>query len=113
MAIPAALAGIAAHNQGKFWQMHDAIFAMNPITAEKITAAAEEIGLDMDRFNLDRASEAAKQRLDKDISDGANAQVTGTPTMFVNGRLVENRSPDALQQLINQELAKAKKGSAN
>ena len=113
MAVPAALAGLAAHNQGKFWQMHDAIFAMGTITGEKITAAAQEIGLDMTQFNADRASEITRQRVDKDLRDGSEAQVTGTPTLFLNGRRVENRSPEAIQMLINQELAKVSKGSSN
>lgn len=109
MAEPAALAGLAAHNQGKFWQMHDALFAMKPITMEKILAAAKEIGLDMDKFNHDLNSEATKQRLLKDIMDARNAEVNGTPTLFVNGRRVTDRSPQALQALIDQELAKTKK----
>lgn len=109
MAEPAALAGLAAHNQGKFWQMHDAIFAMDAITMPKILDAAKEIGLDMDTFNSDLNSEATKQRLIKDVMDAREAEVSGTPTMFVNGRRVGDRSPQALQMLIDQELARAKK----
>lgn len=114
MAETAALAGLAAHNQGKFWQMHDALFAMNSqLTKEKILAAAKEIGLDMDKFNGDLNNEATKQHLIKDVMDARNAEVSGTPTLFVNGRRVNDRSPAALQKLIDEEAAKAKKGSAN
>lgn len=109
MAEPAALAGLAAHNQGKFWQMHDALFAMDAITMEKILEAAKQIGLDMDAFNRDVNSEATKQRLVKDVMDAREAEVSGTPTLFVNGRRVNDRSPQALQLLIDQELAKTKK----
>lgn len=109
MAEPAALAGLAAHNQGKFWQMHDALFAMDAITMEKILEAAKQIGLDMDAFNSDVNSEATKQRLVKDVMDAREAEVSGTPTLFVNGRRVNDRSPQALQLLIDQELAKSKK----
>lgn len=109
MAEPAALAGLAAHNQGKFWQMHDALFAMDAITMEKILEAAKQIGLDMETFNKDINSEATKQRLMKDVMDAREAEVSGTPTMFVNGRRVNDRSPQALQLLIDQELAKTKK----
>lgn len=109
MAEPAALAGLAAHNQGKFWQMHDALFAMDAITMEKILEAAKQIGLDMDAFNRDINSEATKQRLVKDVTDAREAEVSGTPTLFVNGRRVNDRSPQALQLLIDQELAKTKK----
>jgi protein-disulfide isomerase len=109
MAEPAALAALAAHNQGKFWEMHDAIFAMNSITMPNILNAAKEIGLDMDTFNADMNSEATKQRLIKDVMDAREAEVSGTPTMFVNGIRVNDRSPQALQALIDQELAKTKK----
>lgn len=109
MAEPAALAGLAAHNQGKFWQMHDALFAIDAITMEKILEAAKQIGLDMDAFNRDINSEATKQRLVKDVTDAREAEVSGTPTLFVNGRRVNDRSPQALQLLIDQELAKTKK----
>jgi predicted DsbA family dithiol-disulfide isomerase len=110
MAELAALAGLAAHNQGKFWQMHDALFAMNNnISMEKILAAAKEIGLDVETFSNDLRSDATRQRLMRDIANAREAEVSGTPTIFVNGRHVTDRGPDALQLLINEELAKAGK----
>ena len=113
MAEPAALASFAAQNQGKFWQMHDAIFAMNnSISMEKLLAAAKEIGLDMDKFNSDLNSAETKKRLTKDVMDARQAGVSGTPTLFVNGRRINDRSPQAMQNIIDQELAKSKK-SAN
>jgi protein-disulfide isomerase len=110
MAEPAALAALAAQKQGKFWQMHDAIFAIGGknLSADKITAAAQEIGLDMQKFNSDRLSQAVRKQLDKDIADAKAAQVTGTPALFINGRRISDRSLQALQQIIDQELAKSK-----
>lgn len=114
MAEQAALAGLAAHNQGKFWQMHDALFAMNNnISNEKILAAAKEIGLDMDTFSRDLNSDATKQRLLRDVANARQAEVSGTPTLFINGRRVTDRDPGALQRMINEELAKAGKEAAN
>ncbi len=114
MAEQAALAGLAAHNQGKFWQMHDALFAMNNnISNEKILAAAKEIGLDMDIFSRDLNSDATKQRLLRDVANARQAEVSGTPTLFINGRRVTDRDPGALQRMINEELAKAGKEAAN
>ena len=114
MAEPAALAGLAAHNQGKFWQMHDALFAMNgQLSMEKILEAAKAIGLDMTKFNADLNSEATKQRLVKDVMDARQAEVNGTPSLFVNGRRVNDRGPDALQKMIDEEVAKTKKGPKN
>ena len=108
MAEPAALAGLAAHKQGKFWQMHDALFAMKPITMTNILDAAQKIGLDMEAFNRDMNSMETKQLLQKDMIDARSADVSGTPTMFINGRRVSDRSPQGLQNMINQELAKKK-----
>ena len=108
MAESAALAGIAAHKQGKFWQMHDALFAMSNITLSSILDAAKTIGLDMDAFNSDMASQESKQRLGKDMMDARAADISGTPTLFINDRRVSDRSPQGLQNMINQELAKTK-----
>jgi len=110
IAEPAALAALAAHKQGKFWQMHDAIFAIggNKLNMEKIVAAAREIGLDMEQFNNDRTSPAVKQQLAKDLADAREAQVTGTPTLLVNGRLISDRSPQALQKAVDREMAKSR-----
>jgi protein-disulfide isomerase len=109
MAEPAALAALAANNQGKFWEMHDAIFAMKAqITPAKLDAAARGLGLDMQKFDADRNSDAVKMKLAKDLEDAKGAQVSGTPTLFVNGRRITDRSPDALQKIIDEEAVKAK-----
>ncbi|HEB49606.1 MAG TPA: disulfide bond formation protein DsbA [Desulfobulbus sp.] len=108
---PAALAAIAAQNQGKFWQMHDALFAAKPLTPEKIDQAARQIGLDMARFKKDMNSPETRQKLARDMMDARKADVSGTPTLFINGRRVTNRSEQAIQQMIDQEVRKA--GSAD
>ncbi len=108
MAQTAAHAAIAAQNQGKFWQMHDAIFALPKLTKESIDKAAAEIGLDMEKFKKDLNSPATKQKLQKDMSIAQQAEVNGTPTLFVNGRRVKQRGAQPIQQMIDQELAKAK-----
>jgi protein-disulfide isomerase len=110
MAEPAALAAIAAQNQGKFWQMHDAIFAMGPKTMnrEAFIKAAKDLGMDVEKFKKDMDSPATKQKLAKDLADAGKAGVSGTPTLFVNGRKVQNRGPGAIQQMIDQEVGKSK-----
>ena len=87
----------------------DALFAMKPITQEAIMTAAKEIGLDMEAFERDISSEATKQRLMKDLVDAQGAEVRGTPSLFVNGRKVNDRSTAGIQRLIDEELAKAAK----
>lgn len=112
MAEPAALAALAAQNQGKFWEMHDAIFDMKTqITPEKLESAAQEIGLDMQKFNMDRTSQEVKQKLARDVAEAQAAQVKGTPTLFINGRRINDRSPDALQRIIESEAAKAQQNN--
>lgn len=84
----AARAAYAAQRQGKFWQMHDQLFAnqthLEPADLERY---AEAIGLDMERFRADLASEEAERRIVEDRAQGARLGVNGTPTLFVNGRM--------------------------
>lgn len=113
MAQPAALATIAAQNQGKFWQMHDAIFAgpSQQLSNKSLTKIAQKIGLDIKQFNKDLNSPETKQKLSKDLATARQAGVSGTPTMFINGRLIKNRAPNAIQQMIDQEVKKSKAAS--
>ncbi len=105
---PAALAAIAAQNQGKFWQMHDALFGVEKLTKESIEAAAVSIGLNMEQFKKDLADPATRQRLYKDVTDAKKADVSGTPTLFINGQRVKNRSLPAMQAMIDRELKAGK-----
>ena len=109
MAEPAALAAIAAQKQGKFWQMHDALFSAGPLSRKAIDDAAKSIGLNMGQFKKDIADPATKQRLYKDMMDARKANVTGTPTLFINGHRVKNRSLPALQKMIDQQVKTAEK----
>lgn len=113
MAQPAALAALAAQDQGKFWPMHDALFALEKLDLETINGAARKIGLDMKKFKKDLGSQNTRERLTKDLVDADRAGVRGTPTLFINGRRVHNRSIQAVQLMINHALAQGKKGAAN
>ncbi len=108
---PAARAALAAEAQGKFWQMHDALFAADKLSKEKIDEIAKSIGLDMKKFQEDMKSPAIGQRLARDLLDAREVGVTGTPTLFINGRRVKNRSLKVIQKMIDEELAKSKKGA--
>ena len=106
---PAALAAIAASNQGKFWQYHDLLYAnhksLNPQSYEKF---ATELGLDLEAFNRDRKAPQARQQMTTDINIGRQAGVSGTPAIFVNGHRVKKRSPQAIQAMIDAELKNGK-----
>lgn len=102
---PAALAAMAAQQQGKFWEMHDRLFQnQKGLTLEKFRAIAKELKLNLGQFDRDLGSAEAAQRLEKEINDGRRAGVRGTPTLFVNGRRIKDRNASAIQQLINEEL---------
>jgi protein-disulfide isomerase len=109
MAEPAAIAALAAGEQGKFWEFHDRLFAAPQLSPEVITKIAQDLGLDMTRFESDRNSPLLRQKLGKDMSDAQKAGVTGTPTLYINGRKLKQRSPEGFQAMIDEELAKAGK----
>jgi protein-disulfide isomerase len=89
-AVPAALAAEAAGRQGRFWEMHDLLFA-NQRTLEDADLArfAQTLGLDMDKFAADLASAEVKARIEADRAAGEKVNVEGTPSIFVNGRRFE------------------------
>jgi protein-disulfide isomerase len=98
----------AAHRQGKFWEMHDLIFAsqrdLNPVTFERY---ASQLGLDMERFKRDVASSDVKKRIDEDMRQGSKLGVTGTPAFFINGRFISGAQPFAnFKRVIDEMLEK-------
>ena len=98
----------AAHLQGKFWEMHDKIFAdQRGMSPAKYEQYAQEIGLDVEKFKKDLASPEVKKRIDGDKRDAASLGVTGTPAFFVNGRYLSGAQPfDAFKRLIDEALKK-------
>lgn len=113
---PSALASLAAQKQGKFWQMHDLIFKnqatlKNPQGEYRFEEFAKMIGMDVDKFQKDMKDPALDKIIADDIKAGADAQVTGTPSLFLNGKKVNDRSLPGLKKLIDAELA-AKPDSA-
>lgn len=105
LAEPAALAGLAAHLQGKFWPMHDQLFGGGKLEPRLIEEAARKVGLDMERFHRDLNDQEVRQRLARDLYDAQEAGVNSTPTILVNGRVVRNRSVEVIQRMIDEELA--------
>ena len=76
----------AAGRQGKFWQMHDALFEHPSALTEKVALElAGSLGLDMRRFRRDLEDPKVKRRVDEDLADGRRNGVTATPTIFVDG----------------------------
>jgi protein-disulfide isomerase len=101
-----AAASLAAHAQGKFWPMHDVMFAnRQKLSRQSILEWAKEIGLDMKRFTADLDSEAIRKAVLRDQADGDKAGVEGTPTVFLNGQKYNgDLAPDAIKSVIDSEL---------
>jgi protein-disulfide isomerase len=92
---------VAAQKQGKFWAMHDLLFAnQRALAPEQIDGYARQLGLDMPRFQADMASDAAKAQVEADRRLARRAGVRGTPTVFINGRLLQDRTLDGARALI-------------
>ena len=83
----AAAAAVAAQKQGKFWEMHDALFASHSdLSRPTILALASALGLDMKRFEADIDSADVRKAVAHDQEDGANVGVMATPTLFIDGQ---------------------------
>jgi len=101
---PSARAALAAHKQGKFWEFHDELFKSKKLSNELINNIAVGLDLDMAQYNKDMNSAEVKKMIEKDLMDAQKAGVTGTPTVFVNGKKLKNRSLQGFQMMIDQEL---------
>jgi protein-disulfide isomerase len=103
----AAVAALAAHEQGMFWPMHEKLFAnARSIDEEGLVRIAGEVGLDVRRWQAARAAAEAELRRDELLAETLG--VAGTPTFFVNGRKLAGAQPvDAFKQLIDEEIARA------
>jgi protein-disulfide isomerase len=81
-----ACAAEAAGLQGRFWEMHDSLFAdQGHLDPPHLWARCERLGLDVERFEADRRSDAVAERVRADFRAGIRAGVTTTPTLFVDG----------------------------
>ncbi|QHK20463.1 thioredoxin domain-containing protein [Pseudarthrobacter psychrotolerans] len=108
----AALAVEAAAQQGKYEEMAAKMFETQPQWGEKqdfqnalFRTFAEELGLDMDKYDAAMAADETKERIRKDIADGQALGVTGTPTFFLNGEKLILNTEDQFRQLLNDAAA--------
>jgi protein-disulfide isomerase len=109
----AAAASLIAHGQGKFWEMHDRLFQnFSSINDDNIRRWAREIGLNMAEFDRGLQSGRMEAAIQKDMADGAAAKVMGTPTLFINGRRLRDRSFEGFKKVIQEELASHRARSA-
>ena len=102
----AAEAAECAHEQGRFWEYGDAIFASNaPLVPEHLIALAEGLELDLGEFALCLTTRSKRSLVAGDFRIGEVLEVTGTPTFFINGkRLIGARPIEAFRMAIDAEL---------
>ncbi len=86
---PAAIAAEAAHEQGKFWEMHDLLFAAKgELDDDDIYGYAQKIGLDLPKFKASYQARKGEAQLDTDRALGEKLGISGTPALFINGRML-------------------------
>ena len=105
----AAVAALAAEKQGKFWEMHHNLFAnQKDLSDAKVESIARGLGLNIQQFNQDLKDPAIGSLIDRDMNSAMQANVQGTPTIFVNGRLLTQRSLAGFEQAVEVELRRGK-----
>jgi protein-disulfide isomerase len=105
-AFEASEAALAAHAQGKFWPMHDMLYAhQEEIDRHRIMGWACEIGLDVARFSSALYGGLLRSRVENDIADGDLLNVPGTPVLFLNGHRYEGRRVTAEIAPVIRQLA--------
>ncbi len=105
----ASTAALAAFRQDKFWEFHHKLFeASSSLNDDKIQEIAKQLKLNMDTFNRDLNDPAIQNLINRDLKEGSQAEVPGTPTLFVNGKMVQLRALQDIEQTI--EAAAKKKG---
>lgn len=105
----ASEASHCAEEQGKFWEYHDALYEdQGSINEAGLEQFAKDLGLDMDAFNSCLDSGKYADEVQKDLEDGQEYGVSGTPAFFVNGFSISGAQPFAVfKDIIDKELVKA------
>ena len=86
----AARAAVAAMNQGKFWEMHHALFTnQRHLEQTDLDSYAQGLGLEVSRFHAEMQAAATADRIAKDHKLGEDLQIPGTPSIFINGRMYD------------------------
>jgi protein-disulfide isomerase len=106
-AMPAAKAALAAGMQGKYWEMHKILFDnYRALGAEDLKKYAGEIGLDVAKWEKDMNSQEVQAQINLDMQQARAAGVRGTPTIFVNGKKLQERSFEGFKAAVESALNK-------
>ena len=113
-ACAAGVALEAARKQDKFWQFLAVVESPRPQGKgeDVFLKAAKAVGLDIDRFQADIQDPAGRARLERDVALGQRLGVEATPTMFLDGRRIENATPKVIEILLAHLLGKGRPDGA-
>jgi protein-disulfide isomerase len=104
-AMKAAEASEAAREQGKYWEYIALLFEnQSALGVENLKEYASKVGLDRQKFDQALSSGKFRDNVKRDIEDGLKVGVNGTPTLFLNGKMVRDRSPEGLKSAIEAAL---------
>ena len=108
-AFKAAEAGNCAHEQGKFWELHDTMFSkQDELQVEDLKRHAGELGMDQSVFDACLDSGRFAEKVSADLRKGQQVGVSSTPTVFINGRIVMGAAPfNVFDEIIQDELDRA------
>ena len=109
-AFVAAQAGNCAREQGKFWEYHDKLFAnQSALTADSLKKYAAETGLDAAKFNQCLDSSKYEARVEDALAAGNRLGISSTPTVYVNGRMINGAQPiEVFEAVVEEELGRGK-----
>jgi len=106
----AAAAALAANSQGRFWEFQARLFKnFSKLNDKKIQEITRELNLNQDKLQKDMKDPKISAKISQDIQDGKKAGVRGAPTVFVNGRLLRQRTIEGFSALIEKGLQAIKK----
>lgn len=106
---PAAKAALAAARQNKYKELSNLMMQQSgKLSDQAIRMAAQQTGLDMERFDSDVKDVEIRRQIAADMADGSRCNVRGVPSIFINGRPIKSYTVENLSVVIEQELNKKK-----
>lgn len=102
---------MAAHEQGRFWQMHEILLKRSPqLDRDSLIQYAKEIGLDLNKFTESIDKMKHRDIIERDKKLAVDLDLYNTPTFFINGRkVIGNRPYEYFKKILEEELANVKK----
>ena len=106
MAESSAVASVAAQRQGKFFEMVEKLYSdTKKQDAATVRGYAKDLGLDLEQFDKDIKDPATLRDVRMDAEAGKKIGVSGTPSMYLNGKKISARTPEEMSKLVTEEIA--------